>query len=85
MRSKQFKKFDDKAGPLAGKVASKRFHDALLDATTNWTDNLPEIVGTPYKALVLGKSTAQYAVTVLSPSAQIRNPTGGIMMMSCRW
>ena len=25
---------------------------------------------------MLGKSTAQYAVTVLSPSAQIRNPTG---------
>ena len=76
----KFKKFDDKAGPLAGKVASKRFHDALLDATTNWTDNLPELIGAPYKALVLGKSTAQYAVTVLSPSAQIRNPTGGGIM-----
>ena len=77
---KQFVKFDDKAGPLAGKVASKRFYDALLDSTGTPLDNIYNALGTPYKTFLSLKSAAQYNKTVLSPSAQIRNPTGGILM-----
>ena len=77
---KEFVKFDDKAGPLAGKVASKRFYDALLDSTDNLFGNTYDLLGTPYKTFLALKSAAQYNKTVLSPSAQIRNPTGGILM-----
>ena len=77
---KEFVKFDDKAGPLAGKVASKRFYDALLDSTDNLFANTYDFLGTPYKTFLALKSAAQYNKTVLSPSAQIRNPTGGILM-----
>jgi hypothetical protein len=77
---KEFVKFDDKAGPLAGKVASKRFYDALLDSTGTRLDNIYNALGTPYKTFLSLKSAAQYNKTVLSPSAQIRNPTGGILM-----
>ena len=77
---KEFVKFDDKAGPLAGKVASKRFYDALLDSTDNLFANTYDLLGTPYKTFLALKSAAQYNKTVLSPSAQIRNPTGGILM-----
>lgn len=77
---KEFVKFDDKAGPLAGKVASKRFYDALLDSTGTSLDNIYNALGTPYKTFLSLKSAAQYNKTVLSPSAQIRNPTGGILM-----
>ena len=77
---KEFVKFDDKAGPLAGKVASKRFYDALLDSTDTFLDTVYNALGTPYKTFLALKSAAQYNKTVLSPSAQIRNPTGGILM-----
>jgi len=77
---KQFVKFDDKAGPLAGKVTSKKFYDALLESTNTWVNNLADSLGPLYKGFLNLKSGAQYNKTVLSPSAQIRNPTGGILM-----
>lgn len=77
---KEFIKFDDKAGPLAGKVTSKRFYDALLDSTNTYVNSVADALGTPYKTFLSLKSAAQYNKTVLSPSAQIRNPTGGILM-----
>mgnify|MGYP001181741710 CR=1 FL=1 len=57
---KKFVKFDDKAGPLAGKVASKRFYDALLDSTDTFLDTVYNALGTPYKTFLALKSAAQY-------------------------
>ena len=52
---KKFVKFDDKAGPLAGKVASKRFFDALLDSLQTPLDNIYNALGTPYKTFFISE------------------------------
>jgi len=76
----EFKVFDDTAGDLSGMVATKRFADALLDANNTWTTSVAQSLGQPYQTFLGLKSAAQYNKTVLSPSAQIRNPFGGTIM-----
>jgi hypothetical protein len=78
--NKEFVVFDDRAGDLSGMVASKRFHDSLLDAQNTGVTQIANSLGAPYKTFLGIKSAAQYNKTVLSPSAQIRNPFGGAIM-----